>query len=280
MSAARFRPTRGHLRSRKGLLALLCCILTLQSLLGPLAMAATSTGEPYTPADFSQGDSNTFGFGTPSTSSRGWANGLATIDPSTGAARTSLPFELVRARGQVQPQLSINYDSSNGDREAGTGWALSLPMIERRSPAGLVRPLYIDPPVGQPIHNDIVVQDQFVYSGQPLVPICFIAGPDACQGSDGNVPLAVPAFAAGGGWHYYSLAIENGSTLRFFWSPDHRTWVVQDKMGSTTEFGVPQDGNYDSTNGIDNESQIVANDFGSQRLVPPAVPYLTHPLVS
>src|SRR5262249_47790034 len=32
------------------------------------------------------------------------------------------------------------------------------------------------------------------------------------------------------------------SFMRFFWSPDHRTWRVQNKGGVTLELGVPLDG--------------------------------------
>ena len=52
----------------------------------------------------------------------------------------------------------------------------------------------------------------------------------------------MPAWATG--WQYFRPRVE-GSFLRFFWSPNHRTWRVQDKSGVTMELGVPlDDANY------------------------------------
>src|SRR5262249_12080004 len=42
-------------------------------------------------------------------------------------------------------------------------------------------------------------------------------------------------------WQYFRPRVE-GSFLRFFWSPNHLTWRVQDKSGVTMELGVPLDG--------------------------------------
>ncbi len=41
------------------------------------------------------------------------------------------------------------------------------------------------------------------------------------------------------GWQYFRPRVE-GSFQRFFWSPSHKTWLVQDKSGVTLELGVPQ----------------------------------------
>jgi len=43
------------------------------------------------------------------------------------------------------------------------------------------------------------------------------------------------------GWQYFRLRIE-GNFERFFWSPDHFTWLVQDKSGVTLELGSARDG--------------------------------------
>ena len=40
------------------------------------------------------------------------------------------------------------------------------------------------------------------------------------------------------GWQYFRSRVE-GSFLRFFWSPDHKTWRVQDKSGVSMELGLP-----------------------------------------
>ena len=49
----------------------------------------------------------------------------------------------------------------------------------------------------------------------------------------------MPAWA--NGWQYFRARIESGF-VRFFWSPDHRTWRGQAKDGTNFELGVPLDG--------------------------------------
>ena len=51
-----------------------------------------------------------------------------------------------------------------------------------------------------------------------------------------------PAWATG--WNYFRLAVDT-TYDRFFWSPDHRTWVIQRRSGETLELGVPLDGSGD-----------------------------------
>ena|SRR5215470_1652334 len=68
---------------------------------------------------------------------------LASADPSSGTIRSSLPVTLNKARGSVQPSLGLYYSSVNGNREAGVGWGLELPSIERRNLSG--PPGYTDP---------------------------------------------------------------------------------------------------------------------------------------
>ena len=165
-----------------------------------------------------------------------------------------MSFALPSARGRVQPHLEIAYGSSNGDLEAGVGWGLSLPSIVRRSPSGLVRPLYRDPPKGGEV-TDWDLQDRFYFSGQPLVPVCFIQDASGCSS---EIAEAMPNFTQAGGWYYYRLQTDDGQALRFFWSPDHMSWIVQDKAGNTTELGVPQDGNYAPANAVDSEPLVIS----------------------
>ena len=117
-----------------------------------------------------------------------------------------------------------------------------MPSIERR---GLyANPTYADPANGQSITPS--TQDRFTYGGRDLVPICFVNGSTSC-GPVSGATEAMPTWAQG--WHYYRLEVEKGENLRFFWSPNHLTWVVQAPSGETMEFGVAR-GSVD-TNGID-----------------------------
>ncbi len=66
----------------------------------------------------------------------------------------------------------------------------------------------------------------------------------------------LPSFATVGGWYYYRLQTERGSLLRFFWSADHTRWVVQNKSGATSEYGVPADSTDTSATDRDSAGHI------------------------
>jgi hypothetical protein len=148
---------------------------------------------------------------------------------STGVATYSVPFGLIPARGAAQPSLVLAYSSGAGHGIAGTGWDVGWPHVARQTDRGL--PTYDDRAQWHP------QQDRFVFGGgQELVPICTVQG-TACSGAlDGEV---MPAWADR--WQYFRSRVE-GSFLRFFWSPDHRTWRVQSNSGESLELGVPLDG--------------------------------------
>jgi RHS repeat-associated protein len=146
---------------------------------------------------------------------------------STGIATFSIPFALPKARGGAQPSLGLSYSSAGGLGEAGQGWSVGVPFIARQTDRGI--PRYDDRSTW---HAN---QDRFVFNGgQELVPICTVSGSGGCSGRlEGEV---MPVWASG--FQYFRPRVE-GSFLRFFWSPDHRTWVVQDKSGVTMELGYP-----------------------------------------
>ena len=53
------------------------------------------------------------------------------VVPGTGAMTYSVPFQLPAARGSAEPYLGLHYTSGAGTEEAGEGWSLGLPSIER-----------------------------------------------------------------------------------------------------------------------------------------------------
>lgn len=148
---------------------------------------------------------------------------------STGIATYTVPFALPSARGGAQPSLSLSYSSSGSHGIAGVGWEIGAPFIARQTDRGL--PSYSDG------LDWTAQQDRFVFNGgQELVPICKVSG-GSCSGAlPGEV---MPGWADG--YQYFRPRVE-GSFLRFFWSLDHRTWIVQSKTGETMELGVPLDG--------------------------------------
>jgi len=106
------------------------------------------------------------------------------IDPTTGAFHTSITFALPAARGAVQPQLALSYNSSGGFGIGGRGWSLALPSIERHNPSG--PPQFQNDPVaaGQTSTAGGAVnpalQDRFTFGDVPLVEVCYIAPGGAC----------------------------------------------------------------------------------------------------
>ncbi|MGH7330458.1 MAG: SpvB/TcaC N-terminal domain-containing protein, partial [Polyangiaceae bacterium] len=125
-----------------------------------------------------------------------------------------------------------------------------MAFISRQTDRGV--PQYNDPAVGaawQP------TQDRFVFNGgQELVPICLVSG-CSCAGSLAGE--AMPSWAEG--WQYFRPRVE-GAFLRFFWSPDHRTWRVQSKAGTSMEIGVPLDGSND-VNGLETDPANTSHIF-------------------
>ncbi len=155
---------------------------------------------------------------------------------STGVAVGAIEFALPAARGAAKPSLALVYSSADGHGNAGVGWKLEVPSISRQTDRGL--PGYADPANGG---DWIPQQDRFLIGHDELVAICLVqAGGSCARAQSGEV---MPGWAAG--WQYFRRRIEN-SFERFFWSPDHRTWRVQDKSGVTSEFGVPLDGSNDA----------------------------------
>ncbi len=151
---------------------------------------------------------------------------------STGVATFTVPFALPHARGEAQPSLALSYSSGGGHGLAGVGWDVGWPFIARQTDRGL--PSYDDRSQWHP------QQDRFVFNGgQELIPICLVQG-GACAFA-GTAPAGelMPAWADG--WQYFRARVE-GAYLRFFWSPDHRSWRVQSKSGESMELGVPLDG--------------------------------------
>ncbi|MCC6903010.1 MAG: hypothetical protein IT377_28835, partial [Polyangiaceae bacterium] len=149
---------------------------------------------------------------------------------STGIATFSVPIALPAARGGAQPSLGLSYSSSGGAGVVGMGWSIGVPFIARQTDRGV--PRYDDQASWH------AGQDHFVFNGgQELVPICTVSAALGCDGAAAGE--AFPIWSAG---HQYFRPRVEGSFLRFFWSPDHQTWRVQDKSGVTMELGVPLDG--------------------------------------
>jgi len=154
--------------------------------------------------------------------------------PSTGAASLTVPIAAFNVRSGVQASLVLGYSSAGGHGIAGVGWNVGFVSISRQTDRGI--PSYVDPEPRGGWHPQ---QDRFVFNGHDeLVPICLVQEGSVCAGAPQET---MPSWTAAGGWQYFRARVE-GSFLRFFWSPDLRTWRLQDRQGGQMELGVPLDG--------------------------------------
>jgi hypothetical protein len=81
-------------------------------------------------------------------------------NPVTGTGSMSVPIATSPGRSGFVPQLSLSYDSGEGNGPFGLGWSLSLPSITRKTDKGL------------PQYQDTVDSDVFILSGaEDLVPV-------------------------------------------------------------------------------------------------------------
>jgi RHS repeat-associated protein len=78
----------------------------------------------------------------------------------TGTGSLSIPIPVSPARSGFNPQLSLQYDSGDGNGVFGIGWSLTLPSITRKTDKGL------------PQYRDHEESDVFILSGaEDLVPV-------------------------------------------------------------------------------------------------------------
>ena len=62
-----------------------------------------------------------------------------TVNASTGTGSASIPIFLTPARGGFTPQLSLSYDSGNGNNSFGYGWNVEYGSIVRKTTKGIPR---------------------------------------------------------------------------------------------------------------------------------------------
>ena len=148
------------------------------------AHAQSSDQTDVTPPGHGVDGASTLGQAPPAAGS---VEGLISADPTTGAARASLSFELPRARGDAQPSLSLSYSSSAGMGLAGMGFSLNIPSIERRNSSGF--PRFIDGTPGPPSSTPLTDPDDFVFAGQPLVAVCVIGAQGTCSATTETFPV-------------------------------------------------------------------------------------------
>ena len=58
------------------------------------------------------------------------------VNAVTGTGFLSVPIYLSQSQGGLGPQLSLQYDSGNGDSAFGYGWAMATACISRKTSKG------------------------------------------------------------------------------------------------------------------------------------------------
>jgi hypothetical protein len=76
-----------------------------------------------------------------------------TANPATGSGSLTVPIHSSPGRSGFGPQLSLAYDSGNGNGPFGFGWSLALPAVTRKTEKGLPR------------YADSQESDTFILSG-------------------------------------------------------------------------------------------------------------------
>jgi Salmonella virulence plasmid 65kDa B protein len=96
------------------------------------------------PPAFSQNIAGDVGSAVNESGAQSLAGALASasVEPSSGVLQASLPISIPAARGGAQPGITLSYSSASGYREAGVGWGLDLPVIERKNLSGPPRNLF------------------------------------------------------------------------------------------------------------------------------------------
>jgi RHS repeat-associated protein len=207
-------------------------VLMLWSFLATFLPARTSRAsddDSVAPVPIGTGGPSSLGGPLPSSNS---PDGLATVDLSTGAAKSEYTFTLPPARGDAQPSLGLRYSSANGTGFAGEGWTLNVPSITRRGRAGI--PRFQDDVV---THTSSLTEDlgtdDYLIDGQLLIPIATSDGNSGSLQSGENWP----AFTQNGTWIYFRREIDDG--VRYFFLTNGFQWVAQTKSGHTLTFGIP-----------------------------------------
>lgn len=121
-------------------------------------------------------------------------------NPFTGTGNFSVPVYTSPGRGGMTPQLALQYSSGSGNGPFGLGWALSLPMVSRKTEKGI--PRYDD------------TQDTFVLSGaEDLVPYLVKA--------EGSEEL-LQEYREAGSWKIYRYRprTEGLHALIEYWKPE------------------------------------------------------------
>ena len=156
------------------------------------------------------------------------------VNLNTGTGSTGIPIPISASRGNMQPDIALQYDSGSGNGPFGLGWNISLPHISRKTDKGL--PQYRD---GVDDRDD---SDVFTMAdAEDLVPLVKTGANEA----SGNPSVDADAFDESPVGEYrvrkYAPRIEGGFLRIERWQnkvdPGDIFWRVINTQNVTTVFG-------------------------------------------
>lgn len=162
-----------------------------------------------------------------------------------GAATLSIPIQVPRGIGGMEPQLSLNYASGAGNGLLGLGWTLQGPSAITRCPQNL-------PTDGQRGAVKFNTEDRFCMDGQRLVLI---------NGASPNSTTAPDPTGYGANGSEYRTERESFSRIKAVGAYALRVpngFRVETKSGLILEFGNVLDGNLHPSQVLTNPSSLAA----------------------
>lgn len=139
-------------------------------------------------------------------------------DTSNGALAMNYPINVPPGRNGLQPDLALNYNSQNNDKDNifGYGWSVNIPYIERVNKKG-TNNLYLDNSFSSSLSGEL--------KGIKII--------DGIHGT-------------------YGSRVETGDFMTYEYNQDN-SWRVKDKLGRIYKFGLNAQSRQDN---INNSSQV------------------------
>jgi RHS repeat-associated protein len=147
-----------------------------------------------------------------------------------GDAEVTHPLSVPPGRAGLQPDLALNYSSSNGNSWVGLGWNLSLGEVT------------IDTRWGVPRYDPTLESESYILDGDSLAPMAVRSTLQPRQ-TDRTFTRRVEG--------QYERIIRHGNAPGSYW------WEVTDKSGTTRYYGATADG-------VRDPSAVLADDSGHE----------------
>jgi|GEM_PF-201921 len=158
----------------------------------------------------------------------------------TGAKNYNVPIDIVQGRAGFQPEISLSYNSQDGNGIVGVGWNIaglsSIDRVDQNS--------YYDNKCGI---IDFTTNDKFVLNGERLIQLSKTSTQIDYETSTGNT--FVTAYISGETVKYFNVRYPNGIVGIFGFTTNNESKIVYpatkltDATGNTINFTYIEDAN-------------------------------------